>query len=326
MTRPTAFVCATLALSLVLPGHADTGLDTFARDLERTESIRAVKTLQSSLRAVCAVRPVERGRRAVHTRRQLRVRRSGQAGTDCEGGVRHRRLPAYALWRRPGGADCEEPLLDDDRCAGASISPPDGNSAKARWQAIIFHGHGEQARIEGGVFVNDYVREGGVWKFATAHYHPQYDGPYEEGWTNWGGGDLPVVPYHFDTTTAGIPIPPATGVAPKTSATLAALQQRVDVLNDEDRIRNLQSAYGYYADRKMWDDVVDLFAKDGVVEIGGQGIWRGPAGIRRWLETMGPAGLTHGQLNDRAAERRDRDHRAGRQRSLRARHRARHAR
>ena len=49
----------------------------------------------------------------------------------------------------------------------------------------------------------------------------------------------------------------------------------------------------------MWDDVVDLFAQDGVVEIGGQGIWRGPAGVRRWLESMGPAGLTHGQLNDR---------------------------
>jgi hypothetical protein len=49
----------------------------------------------------------------------------------------------------------------------------------------------------------------------------------------------------------------------------------------------------------MWDDVVDLFAQNGVVEIGGQGVWRGPAGVRRWLESIGPAGLTHGQLNDR---------------------------
>jgi hypothetical protein len=175
----------------------------------------------------------------------------------------------------------------------------DGQSAKARWQAIFFHGHEGEARIEGGVFENDYVREKGVWKIATARYFPQFDGPYEEGWTNWGGGDLPVVPKHFDTETAGIPIPPATGAAPKTKATLAALQARVDTLNDEDRVRNLQSAYGYYADRKMWDDVVDLFAKDSVVEISGQGIWRGPAGVRRWLESIGPAGLTHGQLNDR---------------------------
>jgi hypothetical protein len=45
--------------------------------------------------------------------------------------------------------------------------------------------------------------------------------------------------------------------------------------------------------------VVDLFANDGVVEISGQGIWRGPTGVRRWLESTGTAGLTHGQLNDR---------------------------
>src|SRR5690606_17367383 len=175
----------------------------------------------------------------------------------------------------------------------------DGESAKARWQTMIFHGRGAEARIEGGVFINDYVREDGVWKIAKAHYHPQYDGPYEEGWINWGGGDLPVVPYHFDQDTAGVPIPPPVGPAPATDATLALLQARVDVLNDVDRIRNLQSAYGYYADRKLWDDVVDLFAENGVVEVGGQGVWRGRAGVRRWLESIGPAGLSHGQLNDR---------------------------
>src|SRR5690606_14250149 len=55
----------------------------------------------------------------------------------------------------------------------------------------------------------------------------------------------------------------------------------------------------YYADRKMWNDVVDLFAQDAVVEISGQGIWHGPAGVRRWLDSIGSAGLAHGQLNDR---------------------------
>src|SRR5690606_10598404 len=127
---------------------------------------------------------------------------------------------------------------------------------------------------------------------------PQFDGPYEKGWTNWGGGDLPIVPHHFDTETAGAPIPLPTGVAPKTDATLAQLQARVDAMNEEDRVRNLQAAYGFYADRKMWDDVVDLFDEEGVVEIGGQGIWRGKEGLRRWLASIGPAGLTHGQLHD----------------------------
>ncbi len=201
----------------------------------------------------------------------------------------------------------------------------DGESAKARWQAIIFHGHGSSARIEGGVFVNEYARSGDVWKIATAHYYPQYDGPYEDGWINWGGGDIPVAPYHYDNSTAGLPIPPAAGTAPATRATLAQLQKRVDVMNDEDRVRNLQAAYGYYADRRMWDDVVDLFAQDGVVEIAGQGVWKGPAGVRHWLDSIGKAGLTHGQLNDRLQHDVTVNHRTRRQRSLRARPRVRHA-
>ncbi len=69
-------------------------------------------------------------------------------------------------------------------------------------------------------------------------------------------------------------------------------------MNDETKVRNLQAAYNYYVDRKMWDDVADLFAADGVLEIGGIGVYDGPRGARRAMERMGPAGLTHGQLND----------------------------
>ncbi len=41
----------------------------------------------------------------------------------------------------------------------------------------------------------------------------------------------------------------------------------VSAMNDEDKVRNLQNAYGYYVDRKMWDDVTDLFTEDGTLEI-----------------------------------------------------------
>src|SRR5690606_28419058 len=298
MKRPLVLICATLAMLLALPVHADAELDAFAREVERNEGVRAVKRLQYSYsqyaqyglwREVGAlfstdgsfvfdgeVAPAQTAKGSAATAAFLRTR--------------------YGGGRDGAAADRLSAMMIDSPVVSLSV---DGNSAKGRWQAIIFHGHGSSARIEGGIFENDYVREGGVWKIRTAHYHPQYDGPYEDGWTNWGGGDLPVIAKHFTKDTAGIPIPPAIGAAPRTRATLAALQRRVDVLNDEDRIRNLQSAYGYYADRKMWDDVVDLFAANGVVEIGGQGIWRGQAGVRRWLESMGPAGLKHGQLHDR---------------------------
>jgi hypothetical protein len=298
MTRPLVSICAMLALFLALPVHADAELDGFARDVERTEGIRAVKRLQSSF-AQYAQYGLWDEVGALFARdgsfvfdglvRQAQTSRGPQA------------ISTFLRTRYGGG---EEGMKADGLSAMMIDSPvvhlsADGGTARARWQAMIFHGHGGRARIEGGVFVNDYVRERGVWKISLAHYFPQYDGPYEDGWINWGGGDLPVVPYHFDTNSAGVPIPPTVGPAPATSATLADLQRRVDVINDEDRIRNLQSAYGYYADRKMWDDVVDLFAADGVVEVGGQGVWRGQAGVRRWLASIGPADLTHGQLNDR---------------------------
>jgi hypothetical protein len=46
MTRTFALICAALALFFTVPVCANTALDSFARDLDRTESVRAVKTLQ----------------------------------------------------------------------------------------------------------------------------------------------------------------------------------------------------------------------------------------------------------------------------------------
>ncbi len=290
--------CAVLALFLAVPAHADQALDSFARDVARTESVRAVKTLQHSyaqyaqyglwneVGALFApeatftfdglVMPAQTAKGPAAIAAFLRARYGG--GQD---GIRANGLSSMFI---------DNPLMN---------LSADGASAQARWNALIFHGHDGQAQIEGGIFENDYVLDGGVWKIAAARYFPQLDGPYEKGWVNWGGGDLPILPHHFTVDTSGIPNPPAIGTAPQTKATLAELRRRVDAMNDEDRVRGLQAAYGFYEDRKMWDDIVDLFAQDGVVEIGGQDVYRGPTGVRRWLESMGPAGLKHGQLNDR---------------------------
>jgi len=298
MTR--RFPLALAVVALLVTGHtrAEQGLDAFARDVARIEGVRAVLNLQRTY-AQYAQFGMWNDAGALFT---------PDATFTFDGLV----MPAQTvkgpaaiatfLRTRYGGG--KEGLAPDGLSSMFIENPlvnltPDGTGAKARWDALIYHGHDGKARVEGGIFENDYALDGGVWKIAAAHYFPQYDGSYEEGWVNWGGGDLPIVPHHFTIDTSGVPIPPAAGAAPATKATLADLQKRVDRLNDEDRIRNLQSAYGFYEDRKMWDDVVDLFAKDGVVDVSGQGTWRGPAEVRRWLDTMGPAGLKHGQLNDR---------------------------
>ncbi len=142
------------------------------------------------------------------------------------------------------------------------------------------------------------MREGGRWKIAALRFHPQYAGPYETGWTNWQGEPIGFVPYHFSADETGKPDLGASGPAPISIVRPRALAQRVQTLIDAQKVRNLQNAYGYYVDRRMWDDVIDLFAADGAVEVSGVGVYRGRDGVRRAMERMGPQGLTHGVLND----------------------------
>jgi hypothetical protein len=181
----------------------------------------------------------------------------------------------------------------------------DGQSAKGRWWEFSMTGqYGVKAAWAAGIFENEYVRERGVWKIARLRYHPMFAGPYATGWRNMDE-DQKIVPYHFTPDETGIPVPDlpaaaAPAVEPRLNpaTALAALEQRIAAMNEEDKVRNLQNAYGYYMDRKMWDDVTDLFTADGALSIANVGVYDGPKSIRRALERSGPAGLKQGQLNE----------------------------
>lgn len=58
------------------------------------------------------------------------------------------------------------------------------------------------------------------------------------------------------------------------------LQHQVGVLEDIHAIRRLQHAYGYYIDKCLYDETVDLFSDHGQVWFMG-GKFKGKAGIRR---------------------------------------------
>jgi hypothetical protein len=58
------------------------------------------------------------------------------------------------------------------------------------------------------------------------------------------------------------------------------LAHRVGVLEDIHAIRRVQHAYGYYMDKCLYGEIVDLFADDGEVHFLG-GIFKGKAGVRR---------------------------------------------
>jgi len=81
---------------------------------------------------------------------------------------------------------------------------------------------------------------------------------------------------------------------------LAAVHARAVRVTDVNEIENLQSSYGYYTDKMLWDEVVDLFADDGTLEIGPSGVYVGKDSIRRYLLSLsgGKQGPLEGVLND----------------------------
>jgi hypothetical protein len=87
-------------------------------------------------------------------------------------------------------------------------------------------------------------------------------------------------------------------------ARLAALEHRVGELEDINAIRRLHWAYGYYCDFNRAEDIVGLFAEDGVV-VFLSGEYRGHTGVRRlygtWFQnyfTQGVSGPVDGFLLD----------------------------
>lgn len=272
---------------------AENVIDRIARDLERLESLRAVKDLQREYAQRSQFGQWE-AMAALFAEEGI-LRRSDDAVTGRSAIAEFLRSRAGAMDGSTAGTlhteIIDEPLVN---------LAPDGRSAIGRWMTMGFLGDGRgAARIEGGLAEVDYRRVDGRWLIAELRQHPQYEGDDLTGWTNVGGRPLPRVPVHFTPETAGVPLPAPTGKALPSTATAAELAERVARLVDEDAVRNLQNAYGYYVDRRMWMDVVDLFAADGVVTIAGVGSFTGPDEIRRALERMGPEGLSDGQLNER---------------------------
>ena len=69
---------------------------------------------------------------------------------------------------------------------------------------------------------------------------------------------------------------------------------------DVEQLRNLQGSFGYYFDKAMWDEVADLFADDGTIELGLNGVYAGKDNIRKYLYSLtgGKPGLRPGELNN----------------------------
>ncbi len=242
------------------------------------------------------------------------------------------------LYRNVGGVPVGQVGLPEGRLYNhMSIQPvihldPGGNSAKGRWRALaMFGSFGSNATWAEGIYEMQYRKVDGTWKISRLDYHAGFSASYETGWVapaessaenaasrarrqlahppdrerNMEGGGFPaacLAPFHY-----GNPGTPAGGhvwgkLQPAYAAAqfggLAQLARRAERLHDEQQIENLQRIYGYYLDRAQWDQVADLFADEGVIEFGQQGVYHGRRRIREFLGTLGPHGLQAGWLND----------------------------
>jgi hypothetical protein len=302
--RGCALLVALGVLQVTVAGDTSPGMSAAARvhhlsqHVERAESVRAVKRLQETY--------AQYSQFGLWTDMAALFATNGELSHGKDSARGRQAIQDYFLntfgegthGLKPGGLQTRmvlRPLVN--------VSA-DGQNAKGRWWEFSMTGqYGVKAEWAGGIFENEYVREGGVWKIARLRYNPIFAGPYDTGWRNVDE-DQKIVPYHFTPDETGIPVPDlpaaATPIEPRINPAVAltALERRIAAMNDEDKVRNLQNAYGYYMDRKMWDDVTDLFTSDGALSIANVGVYEGPKSIRRALERSGPAGLKQGQLNE----------------------------
>ncbi len=175
----------------------------------------------------------------------------------------------------------------------------DGKTVKGTWHEVALLGQFDKsAEWKGGIYENEYTLDDGVWKISRLIFTPQYSGAYDDY-----GHKAPAawnVPYHFEAAHVGLTIPQgALAAFAASGADAASLAARVQRMTDETAVQNLQHSFGYYLDRKMYNDVADLFAESGSMEIGRSGVYVGPKHVTRLLETLyGRAGLQNGELFD----------------------------
>jgi predicted small lipoprotein YifL len=74
-------------------------------------------------------------------------------------------------------------------------------------------------------------------------------------------------------------------------AAVAAAKTKVERLKDYDELENLAGIYGHYVDKSRHDDVSDLFAADGVVEILGRGVFLGQDRVREYMHNLTPGNV-----------------------------------
>jgi acetyl esterase/lipase len=83
-------------------------------------------------------------------------------------------------------------------------------------------------------------------------------------------------------------------------SSVSEAQRAVSRVKDFHELDNLESAYGYYLDKNLWNDLADLFARDGSIELAQRGVYKGKR-VREFLVQVfgrGKEGPVAGRLGN----------------------------
>lgn len=250
-------------------------------------------------------------------------------GTVEQGGegVYEGKARILEYFMRMGAEGPQEGILNDHMQLQPVIHVlPDG-TAKGRW-----HHFSQQAQLRvshfwgTGIYENEYIKEGGVWKINKLHLYSTMRTPVDDGWQvtalprSQASTDFPpdsaptvdyenypavyVVPFHYENPVSAPWNPPlseeagSAATVAELTADLDALDHRLSRVEDADHIERLQTIYGYYLARNQWDELTGIFADDGTIEIAQRGVYRGAASIRRNLNLYGVQDELPGELHN----------------------------
>jgi hypothetical protein len=201
---------------------------------------------------------------------------------------------------------------------------PDGLRAWVRSRALSQLGTFGGAGIWGdSVYENELVKEEGIWKIKKDHLYTTFFAPYDTGWA-MGARPTPKIsdkvppdrppseiyesfpeihipPFHYknpvtDQRGTAKPESGAVLVPEEVRAAFLRVSDKIQRLEDQSAIENLQRIYGFYIDKQLWKEAADLFADGGTLEIGGQGVFVGKSRVLEYLVQLSPDGLARGKL------------------------------
>jgi hypothetical protein len=201
---------------------------------------------------------------------------------------------------------------------------PDEQHARVRSRALSQLGTFGSIGVWGdSVYENELVKEKGIWKIKKDHLYTTFFAPYDTGWAmdprpapkvnDKTPPDKPpseiyesfpgiyIPPFHYenpaaDQSTAAKTESGKWPLPEEVRAACARISDRIQRLEDESAVENLQRIYGFYVDKQLWKEAADLFADDGTLEIGGQGVFIGKPRVLEYLVRISPEGLMRGRL------------------------------